>query len=107
MPDKVEQTTVAARWRQRGFSCELWVDPPGQVWADFVHPVDELVMVVDGDSGVRDRWRRSPSGARRRAADPGTSQPHRPHQGTRRLAMAVRLQTLTLAAASVSEAGQS
>lgn len=49
MPDKVEQTTVAADWRQRGFSCELWVDPPGQVWADFVHPVDELVMVVDGD----------------------------------------------------------
>ena len=48
MPDNVDQKEVAARWRQRGFSCELWTDPPGQVWADFVHPVDELVMVVDG-----------------------------------------------------------
>ena len=40
---------VAADWRARGFSCEVWTDPPGQVWADFVHDVDELVVVVDGD----------------------------------------------------------
>lgn len=40
---------MAARWRARGFSCDLWVDPPGQVWADFVHATDELVMVVEGD----------------------------------------------------------
>jgi quercetin dioxygenase-like cupin family protein len=35
-------------WQARGFSCELWVDPPGQVWEDFVHDVDELVMLADG-----------------------------------------------------------
>jgi mannose-6-phosphate isomerase-like protein (cupin superfamily) len=35
-------------WAARGFSCELWVDPPGQVWSDFVHDVDEVVHVVDG-----------------------------------------------------------
>ena len=35
-------------WRARGFSCELWADPPGQVWEDFVHDVDELVMLADG-----------------------------------------------------------
>lgn len=35
-------------WRARGFSCDLWVDPPGQVWENYVHAVDELVMVLEG-----------------------------------------------------------
>lgn len=35
-------------WAARGFSCELWVDPPGRCWEDFVHPVDELVLVLEG-----------------------------------------------------------
>jgi mannose-6-phosphate isomerase-like protein (cupin superfamily) len=48
MPSHVDQDSVAKDWRQRGFSCDLWVDPPRQVWANFVHEVDELVMVVDG-----------------------------------------------------------
>src|SRR5262249_20418642 len=42
-------TEVAQEWRARGFSCGLWVDPPGQRWEDYVHDVDELVMVVDGE----------------------------------------------------------
>jgi mannose-6-phosphate isomerase-like protein (cupin superfamily) len=41
--------SVRKGWAERGFSCDLWVDPPGQVWADFVHPVDELVMAVEGE----------------------------------------------------------
>lgn len=43
-----DSAAFRARWQERGFSCELWVDPPGQVWADFVHAVDELVTVVEG-----------------------------------------------------------
>jgi mannose-6-phosphate isomerase-like protein (cupin superfamily) len=39
---------VPAEWAARGFSCAIWVDPPGQVWADFVHYVDELVMPIEG-----------------------------------------------------------
>jgi len=39
-------------WRARGFSCDIWVDPPGQVWADFVHSVDELVMPIEGEMEV-------------------------------------------------------
>ena len=35
-------------WHARGFSCDIWSDPPGQVWADFVHATDELVMLIDG-----------------------------------------------------------
>ena len=45
----VDQNTVAARWKERGFSCGLWVDAPGQVWADYTHDVDELVMILEGD----------------------------------------------------------
>jgi cupin 2 domain-containing protein len=31
-----------------GFSFEIFHDPPGQVWADFVHDVDEFVVVAAG-----------------------------------------------------------
>jgi quercetin dioxygenase-like cupin family protein len=46
---ELDRAAVEGRWRERGFSCALWIDPPGQVWADFVHDTDELVMVVEGD----------------------------------------------------------
>jgi uncharacterized cupin superfamily protein len=45
----VEETEVKKRWAARGFSCDLWVDPPGRVWKDFVHDTDELVMLVEGE----------------------------------------------------------
>jgi mannose-6-phosphate isomerase-like protein (cupin superfamily) len=32
----------------RAGSCELWMDPAGQTWEDFVHDTDELLMVVEG-----------------------------------------------------------
>ena len=40
---------IQAAWQARGFNCGLWVDPPGQVWEDYVHSVDELVMVIEGE----------------------------------------------------------
>ncbi len=46
---EIDQGAVAQRWRTRGFSCGLWVDPPGQVWEDYVHEVDELVLVIQGE----------------------------------------------------------
>ena len=49
MATRVDQDAVSADWRRRGFSCGLWVDPPGQVWADFVHDTDEIVTVVEGE----------------------------------------------------------
>jgi len=48
-PVSVDQGAVALRWRERGFSCGLWADEPGQEWIDYVHQVDEIVMVVEGD----------------------------------------------------------
>lgn len=44
----VDRELVAKDWQARGFSCDLWVDPPGQVWEDYVHATDELVMPVEG-----------------------------------------------------------
>lgn len=40
---------IAAAWAARGFSCELWADPPGQHWENFTHATDELVLVLEGD----------------------------------------------------------
>ena len=39
---------VKKDWDSRGFSCEVWTDPPGQIWEDYVHDVDELLMVIEG-----------------------------------------------------------
>ena len=39
---------IAKNWRERSFSCDLWVDPPGQVWEDYQHDVDELIYVLEG-----------------------------------------------------------
>jgi uncharacterized cupin superfamily protein len=45
----VDRAASERSWKERGFSCGLWVDQPGQVWSDYVHDTDELVMVVEGD----------------------------------------------------------
>ena len=44
----VDPAVVAADWQARRFSCDLFVDPPGQRWEDFSHATDELVTVVEG-----------------------------------------------------------
>jgi len=42
------EETLKKRWFKKGFSCDLWVDPPGQCWEGYVHEVDEVVYVVEG-----------------------------------------------------------
>jgi hypothetical protein len=44
----VDRGAVAADWRMRGYSCDLFVDPPGREWNDFVHGTNELVTVAEG-----------------------------------------------------------
>jgi len=44
--------TVRNDWQARGYSCDLWTDPPGQVWANFVHGADELLMLIEGEIEV-------------------------------------------------------
>jgi mannose-6-phosphate isomerase-like protein (cupin superfamily) len=48
----VEPTQVRQNWADRGFSFGVFNDPPGQVWADFIHNTDEVVMLADGEIEV-------------------------------------------------------
>lgn len=45
----LDRRQIADNWKSRGFSCELWTDPPGQRWEGFVHAADELVIVLEGE----------------------------------------------------------
>jgi len=45
----VNREPIATNWASRGFSCDLWTDPPGQRWEDFRHGTDELVIVLEGE----------------------------------------------------------
>ncbi len=40
---------IGTDWATRGFSCDLWVDTPGQSWEDFTHETDEIVTVLEGN----------------------------------------------------------
>jgi quercetin dioxygenase-like cupin family protein len=44
-----DRTKIAADWTSRNFSCDLWIDPPGQRWENFTHATDELVTVLEGE----------------------------------------------------------
>ena len=39
-------------WHSRGYSFGVFCDPPSQVWADFVHRTDELVVLAEGEIEV-------------------------------------------------------
>jgi mannose-6-phosphate isomerase-like protein (cupin superfamily) len=45
----LQQSVVKQDWLRRGFSCGLWTDSPGQVWEDYTHDVDELLMLLEGE----------------------------------------------------------
>ncbi|WP_455245250.1 cupin domain-containing protein [Petrachloros mirabilis] len=49
MTPPVSIDSIRSFWHSRGFSCDIWTDSPGQVWEDYRHTVDELVMVLEGD----------------------------------------------------------
>ena len=43
---------IKQNWNSRGYSFGVFRDPPGQVWADFVHRTDELVLLAEGEIEV-------------------------------------------------------
>ena len=47
IPNQIKQD-----WNSRGYSFGVFCDPPGQVWADFVHRSDELDVVAEGEIEV-------------------------------------------------------
>ena len=48
MPE-IDRPAIATDWKARGYSCDLWTDPPGQRWENFTHPTDEIVTVLEGE----------------------------------------------------------
>jgi mannose-6-phosphate isomerase-like protein (cupin superfamily) len=51
-PTKIDKDAVHRDWAGQGFSCEVWVDPPGQIWPDVLHDVDQMVLLLEGDCVV-------------------------------------------------------
>jgi mannose-6-phosphate isomerase-like protein (cupin superfamily) len=51
-PSRTDKEAVKQAWAGRGFSCEVWIDPPHQVWRDFEHDVDELRLLLEGEGQV-------------------------------------------------------
>ena len=49
MNSTINIPSIRSDWHSRGFSCDVWTDPPGQMWEDYRHRVDEVVMVIEGD----------------------------------------------------------
>ena len=45
----MEPHQLKQNWNSRGYSFGIFKDPPGQVWADFVHKTDELVILAEGE----------------------------------------------------------
>ena len=43
---------IKQNWNSIGYSFGVFRDPPGQVWADFVHRTDELVVLAEGEIEV-------------------------------------------------------
>ena len=45
----MNQDQIRKNWESRGYSFGVFKDPPGQVWANFVHRTDELVALAEGE----------------------------------------------------------
>ncbi|MFY4730273.1 cupin domain-containing protein [Nitrospira sp. BLG_2] len=44
----LDRDQVAQDWGRRGYSCDVFTDPPGREWNNFVHATNELVTVMEG-----------------------------------------------------------
>ena len=45
----MNQERLKIDWKYRGYCFGVFKDPPGQVWVDFVHKTDELVVLAEGE----------------------------------------------------------
>ena len=49
---KINTDLIKQNWHSRGYSFGVFHDPPGQIWSDFVHRTDELVLLAEGEIEV-------------------------------------------------------
>ena len=66
-PVPLNRDQVAQDWGRRGYSCDVFTNPPGREWNDFVHATNELVIVMEGKLKLTIGWRRDPRRVGRRS----------------------------------------
>ena len=44
----IDLAVLRKGFEQRGYSFDIFSDPPGQRWLGFVHAVDEIVVPIEG-----------------------------------------------------------
>ena len=47
--EKVDKLKLKNDWKQRGYIFGVSRDSPVQVWEDFVHKTDDLVVLAEGE----------------------------------------------------------
>ena len=48
----MNSSLIKEDWRSRGYSFGVFQDLPKQVWANFVHKADKLVLLAEGEIEV-------------------------------------------------------
>ena len=48
----MDQEKIKKNWAVRAYSFGIFKDPPGKVWADFVHRTDELIVLAEGEIDI-------------------------------------------------------
>ena len=66
----MDQEATRKDWNERGFSFGIFRDPPGQVWADFIHRTDELVVLAEGEIELEIEGQKGPGRNALRATVP-------------------------------------
>lgn len=46
---RMNAATIKESWSKKGFSFGIWEDPPHQIWENYVHDVDEILMLAEGN----------------------------------------------------------
>ncbi len=49
----MDQEKIKKDWAVRDYSFGIVKDPPGKVWADFVHRTDELIVLAEGEIEIK------------------------------------------------------
>lgn len=44
----MDAAAIKESWANKGFSFGIWEDPPHQIWENYVHDVDEILMLAEG-----------------------------------------------------------
>lgn len=44
----IDETALRREFEAKGYSFDIFVDPAGQQWMGFIHPVDEIVVPLKG-----------------------------------------------------------